>query len=69
LRHLPSKISGFLCDFCDFAAQDSLCGDIEDEFRLRDGYIMKRDETGPWLIFVQEAPLIRQWWESLVSGG
>jgi hypothetical protein len=45
------------------------CGEIEDEFRLRDGYIMKRDDTGRWLIFVHEAPLIRQWWESLVPGG
>jgi hypothetical protein len=39
------KTVSLLCIVRIFAADDSVCGDIEDEFRFRDGYIMQRDET------------------------
>jgi hypothetical protein len=49
------------------AAKDSVFGNIEDEFRLRDRYIIHRDETGRRLTYILEPPLILHWVNSLVS--
>jgi hypothetical protein len=45
------------------------CGKhLNDELRMRDGYVMARNEDGEWILMFREDPMIVSWLKSLFGG-